>query len=163
MMDYIALSLAWILASIGFAWSWHRWQRKTVGLDEAGFERWMRANRPPLPWFLGLQELEQERLAQLGDLHSQDVCLGIGYAVRDPDIAKAGRDPQNIEGETALLELMLRGAMARTPNAQPQHDRIPQPTMGGIKQRQTKIQERKAEERASGLRLFGRAPDRSAP
>lgn len=59
-------------------------------LTSDGYRRWLRAQRPPLPWFLDLSELEQETLAQLGDEQLQDFAIAIGYAVRDPDAADQG-------------------------------------------------------------------------
>lgn len=165
-MTYLALSLGWILLSIASAWVWHRWNRKTVRMDEPAFLRWLRAGRPPMPWFIGLAEIEQERLSQLGDQYSQDTCLGIGYAVRDPDIARAGRDPDanGGEGEVLLLEALLRAQAAKAAGmpATGRTDSPPQPSMAGLARRKEAAQAARQASQPDASILFGAQADPSA-
>lgn len=77
----------------------------TVTVTNESFRRWLRASRPPWAWFLGLSELEQEQLAMIGDEHTQEVILAIGYAVSDPKLAEAGVEASRgkASGEETLV------------------------------------------------------------
>jgi hypothetical protein len=99
-------------------------------------------------WFLGLTGLEQEALAKIGDEYQQDICVGIGYAVLNPQAADAGLDAEtNPASETALLRQMLESPA----------------TMGGITQRQQEADtetERATQSGKDVRRSFlGREPD----
>jgi len=76
-----------------------------VTLTNESFGRWLRAGRPqPITWFLAIDEDAQEQLAILGDEYQQDVCVGIGYAVADPQLADAGLDAaDSVESEEVLV------------------------------------------------------------
>lgn len=65
-------------------------QQREVELDNAAFRRWLRAGRPPFVWFLEQDAETQEQLALLGDAQERDRCVGIGYAVRNPEAAAVG-------------------------------------------------------------------------
>lgn len=82
------------------------WRRKhDPVLDEESYARWLCAGRPqPVTWFLGLTAEQQEALAQLGDEYAQETAVAIGYAVRDPEAAKAGMAPgDDLDAEETLV------------------------------------------------------------
>lgn len=131
-----------------------------VDLTNEAFARWLRAGRPPLPWFLGRESVEQEQMALLGDSHARDVALAVGYSVADPELA--AQSIRAAAGETGAEEAMLakiaeralRRAGARSVPATAD-------TMAGA------IERRKASaaaaEAAKGKSMFGRAPDPKEP
>lgn len=83
---------------------------KEVELDAARYTRWLRACRPPLPWFLALSEAEQETLAGLAEAWQQDILIAAGWAIRDPEAAALGVRAQ--AGDAAAEDELLRRAMA---------------------------------------------------
>lgn len=114
-------------------------RRVEVDLDADGYRRWLRAQRPPLPWFLGLPANQQEALAAIGDDHVQELLQGlavaIGAAVADPVLAdasvqaKAGGPGAD---DNFLQQLAL--ATARKLGAAPA--RATPATFGGMAERQ---------------------------
>ena len=134
-------------------------------LTVEAFARWIRAKSPqPLAFFLSLDEEEQETLALVGDAYMEDLCLGIGFAVKDPDGAKAGLDamraPNSPEAEGDIL-LKMAQASARKATADLPSEAVAYPnlTMGGTSDRRIErvaATQRKADESRSFL---GRKPD----
>lgn len=139
---------------------------EAYNLTNDSYGRWLRASRPPFSWFLSQTEDVQEQLALLGDSYATELCLSIGYAVRNPQAAEASTAAVAAPGgatdaEVDLVQQLAATAVqrllgrARTPEAAP-----PTPqreTMGGIGQRrQQTIARRQAD--AAG-RFMGRAPD----
>ncbi len=127
---------------------------REVDCTIASFRRWLRAQRPPLPWFLGISEDEQELLAQQGTAYSQEVCVGIGWAVQNPAAAEAATRPTDETAEENLLEQVLQAATARVlarsvgskpPAADAQ-------TMAGLSERR----EAAATKQVAGKRFLGR-------
>lgn len=108
---------------------------REVALTVAAYERWMRAQRPPLEWFLALPEVEQKALQDIGNAYLQDICLGVGYALADVKAAEAGAGDSE-DHEMELLD-RLAGAAAKIAGARGQQDkpmddkRHPE-TMGGL-------------------------------
>jgi hypothetical protein len=92
--------------------SWLR-RRPKPELTNAAYARWLRAARPPLPWFLGLQEIEQEALAVIGDAYATDRALDLAAALRDPELAAAAvsADRGDAAGEAELAR-RVAGALA---------------------------------------------------
>lgn len=86
-----------------------------VDLTEESYYRWLRAQRPPLPMFLEMSELEQETLARLGDNYVQDVAVAIGYAVHDPRTADEGLSAAegDTDAEAALAQKIALGLMQK--------------------------------------------------
>ena len=82
-----------------------------VDVTNDAFRRWLRAHRPPLLWFLGLSEDEQETLALIGDEHAQQTAIDFGYAIADPQLAEAGIGAA--EGDGDAEEALLRPAAGR--------------------------------------------------
>lgn len=81
-------------------------RRPRLALSNEGYRRWLRAQRPPMVWFLGLSEIEQEQLALLGDEHAQDLAIAMGYAIQDPQAADAGVSAAG--GDLAAEETLAR-------------------------------------------------------
>ena len=52
--------------------------------------------------FLGLSEIEQEALAQIGDAHDVDRAIALGYAIADPKLADEGVSA--VQGDTTAEE-----------------------------------------------------------
>jgi len=138
--------------------------KKAPELTNDGYARWLRAQRPPLPWFLGLSAVEQETLATLGDEHAQDFAVAVGYAVADPHVADAGISAA--EGDTHAEESLLRRLAtnfaqqiqtAREPAQAPigGDGSMPAETLAGFGARRTETH------KANQARptLFGMAPD----
>lgn len=84
-------------------------------LDNEGYRRWLRAQRPPLTWFLRLSVKEQEQLAILGDEYAQDLAIAVGFAVQDPKAAQAGilAAEGDAESEAILAEKIARNLVQR--------------------------------------------------
>lgn len=105
------------------------WPRKTpvVDLTNDAYARWLRAQRPPLTWFLARTEDEQEAMAAMGDQHLQDLCIGIGYAVRDPQAAESavGMAAGSQDAEVSLVQQLAAKVIAKM--VQPQQSAPPQP------------------------------------
>lgn len=135
-------------------------------LTNEGYARWLRAQRPPLPWFLALSVLEQETLAGLGDEYLQDFAVAVGYAVTDPQaaddgISAAGGDTQ---AEESLLRRLAAGFVqkiqtAREPEQAPLEtpDVRPSETLSGFGERRTETHTTSGGAR-SAPKLFGVDP-----
>lgn len=89
-------------------------------LTDESFTRWLRAGRPPFTWFLGQSEDNQERMAAMGDAYVQDVCVGIGWAVRDPAAAEAavGAAGGDKDAEVSLVQQLASQVLARMTGSQ---------------------------------------------
>jgi hypothetical protein len=88
------------------------WPQKSIPeITPEAYTRWLRAHRPPMSTFLGLSELEQESLAQVGDAHTLDVAVAIGHAVRDPDGVEALGAAQagDMDAEADLAKRLIQG------------------------------------------------------
>lgn len=122
---------------------------RTVTVTNDAFARWLRAQRPPLDWFLGLAELEQEQLAMLGDQHLADAAIAFAHAVRDPELSAAGMAAArgDEDGEAVLARRLAEGVAAAMTQRQGPAPRGE--TMAGIGARRNLNQGRRAR------RLFG--------
>jgi len=139
-----------------------------LALDEAAFDRWIRAQRPPFELFLSWPEEVQEALAQRGDAYLEDAATLIGYAVLDPErtrlgIAAADGD-EDAEADLTLLNAKtLAAAMSRVAQDAPQAPEPASPlSFGGLGKRREERQEtRQASKEKEGFTptLFGRKPD----
>lgn len=137
------------------------------------YRRWLRAQRPPWLWFLGLSELEQEQLAILGDEHLGDVATAIGVALHGPGAPdEAATAAGNGEGALQAEESLLRQvAAAMVSKITAQRAAAPRPapvaeqpsTMSGIAGRRVAAEKARHDARNGGRRLFGRAPDPATP
>ena len=131
-----------------------------LDLDEAAFERWLRAHRPPFEWFLGLPGPEQEALAQLGDAYAADVMIATGYAIRDPDAANAGLTAEtDVDAEAALVQKIAAAAVQKMVKAEP--EKTPEPealTMGGVIERRKQAEKAREEKRNQSKVFLGRRP-----
>lgn len=142
--------------------------RPTVlSLTDESYMRWLRARSPqPIGFFLDLEEVEQEALALLGDAYTQDVCLGIGFAVNDPIGAQAGLEEPAGPGDSQDPLLRLAQQAARKARSTPESVLTTPatrgaPTMGGLSERsvaRVAATQKKADESRSFL---GKAPDQS--
>jgi len=110
---------------------------REVTLTNDAYNQWLRAQRPPLPWFLDQPPDHQEAMAILGDVHARDLALGIGYAVADPQLAEAGSDASQDAEETLVKKLAaaaaskLLAASKSAPAGAP--DDAPPSSMGGMR------------------------------
>jgi len=150
-------------------WKWIRKKREEEPppppvLTNEAYERWLQAMRPqPLQWFLNLDESDQTALATLGTEYSQDICLGIGYAVADPDLAEAGLDAaDNPESESKLLERLVAGFTEKILDQQQITESLSgsnMASMGGVTQRKKERAKEEQEIKNKGRALMGRIPD----
>lgn len=82
-----------------------------VGRDV--WRQWLRAGRPPLPWFAAQPASVREALAEDGDDYARDVAAAVGWAVRDPEAAQAVASPDDDDGEARLLDRIATVAAQR--------------------------------------------------
>ena len=140
-------------------------RRRTIPtVTNDAYRRWLRAQRPSWAWFFGLTELEQEQLALLGDEHTQDLVISLGYAIQDPALADASLGAQQGEarGEEELAKRMVQSLAARILTRQEAPQAPPTPSMpsaslagfGSRRQASTGV---KASRRPA--QLFGRPAD----
>ena len=127
-------------------------------LTNDGFRRWLRAHRPPLQWFLGLSEIEQETLAGIGDEYAARAALDIGYAVRDPELAEAGMaamagDPS---GEAVLAQRVAQAMASKLAQAAQPATAKPADSFAGLGSRRQSVILEKPERTRTFL---GRSPD----
>lgn len=134
-------------------------RKKTADISEDAYRRWLRAQRPQWNWFFRRSEMEQEGMARLGDDYIQDCCVGIGYAVKDPEIADAGRDAATNPESEAILAQRIAAEMIQRKMAGDQPVAIAEPvTMGGFGARKIRTEIRERTE--NGVTTFlGREPD----
>lgn len=141
-----------------------------VDLTPFSYRCWLRAMRPqPLSWFLSLSLEDQEGLADLGDEYLQDFCIGIGYAVADPELAEAGMEAgQESEAEEVLVQRLAGGAAreiiahASQEAAMPPQELPPNMSnlhMGGLGERRQEAAQMVQGAKDSGRVLMGRLPD----
>lgn len=129
------------------------WRKQQPSLTNEAYQRWLRAQRPPLEMFLGLSEIEQEQLAMLGDEHVQDLAIALGYAVRDPEAADAGMSAMSgdVEAEATLATRLAQGfasklmQMQRAEQTATQPVRRSKPTMSGFGDRRTSTEQTASE------------------
>lgn len=132
-----------------------RAQRELV-LDRPAYGRWLRAQRPPLEWFLSLASDEQEALAVIGDEYLQDLSVALGYAVRDPEVTAAGMDAaRNPESEEVLARRLAAGLVERSLERRDEEA----PSMGGFGARRRVLINSRQSAAAKVQRFLGRAPD----
>lgn len=136
-------------------------------LTNDAFRRWLRAWRPPLEFFLGLSEIEQEQLAMMGDAYSQELLIGVGYAVRDPVVAEAGAQAISgaPAGEETLVRKLVEGFVAgitsgKGRSAPQDRPRAAPPTMAGFGSRNGSGSHQD-DHADPGGGLFGKPPDGS--
>ena len=104
-----------------------------VELTASAYSRWLRAQRPPMPWFLGQDEQTQEALAKIGVDHEQDRCIAIGYAIQNPSAVDAALNPTNVDAEAGLLQQIAAATVRKVLGEQ--RDRAPKPSMAGFSDR----------------------------
>lgn len=131
-------------------------------LTSEAYARWLRAQRPDLDTFLRLSDVEQEHLAGMGDEYVQDVCLGIGYAVRNPEAAENGRDALqgDVGAEGTLAQQLAVATAAKL--LERSHTRPKAPldkSMGGNTERRQAAVQARQRGKDEGRSLFGRRPD----
>lgn len=113
------------------------------------YARWLRAQRPPLYWFVGQPEMMQETMADLGDEHMRDLAIAIGVAVANPEAAAdgAGLEAGSPDAEESILR------------------RLADEVANGIvaaRQKAPQASENGAQEPQSGPSLFGQPPTKRA-
>jgi len=81
-------------------------------LTNAGYSRWLRAQRPPLQWFLGLSALEQEALACIGDAHVEEEIEALALALANPRALEAGIEVRAAAAGDAAVEESLARRLA---------------------------------------------------
>lgn len=138
-------------------------RRRKPPLTSAAYDRWLRAQRPPLLDFLKLSEVEQEALALIGDEYMQDLAVAIGYAVRDPQAAGDGIGAArgDATAEESLVRQLAAGfakaiaakATAKPPKPEPWSP--PKESFAGFGERKTTTVTDNARKRP---KLFGQEP-----
>jgi len=140
-----------------------RSKKNIVELTDEAYARWLRARSPqPLSFFLGLAESEQEALALLGDEYTQDLCLGIGFAVQDPVGAQAGLDASSAGSGDLLSQLAMIAAQKSqdAPTSDAGEMRRSRPiTMGGVTERRQAKQDEAQKKLDESRSFLGRKPD----
>lgn len=144
-------------------------KKPSVSLTSDAYRRWLRAHSPqPLAFFLGLDEVEQETLAGLGEEYDEDSYIAQSYAMRDPDAAAFGATAEGLDGDGDELEESLVHRMSQTiatrmaqvaqegPGSTPVRTA---PSMGGITERRAAGEREAQTAHNEGRRLMGRAPD----
>ena len=137
-------------------------------LTNDAYQRWLRAQRPPLPLFLGLSQVEQEALACIGDDHAQELIEALTLALANPQALAAGIDVRAAEaGDTGAEESLARAlasALAakvkkaqQAPPAAPTS--MPRESLAGFGDRRTETHK----DNKKRPQLFGRTPDEVAP
>jgi len=111
-------------------------------LTGPAYSRWLRAHRPPLTLFLGLAELEQEALADIGDAHAQELVEAFALALSNPQALAAGVDARDAaQGDTGveatLAAQLAKGLAAKLAGNQQaaQPVEMPRETMAGFGER----------------------------
>ncbi len=141
-------------------WPFRKRQRPDIpDITTEAYARWLRAQRPPWLFFFERSELEQEHLAQLGDLHWQDIAIAIGYATQDPKAAESLLEGNTVDAEVSRakqfaqnISRMLDRAGESTPPPPP-----PPVSMGGLgKRRETDFSQHRAPS------FMGRSADKEA-
>ena len=140
-----------------------------VELSDDAYKCWLRAQRPPLIWFLGLEPEVQESLAKHGDEFLEDFCIAIGYAALDPAAASAGLDAEtHLEAEEFLVRRMAQGVAQQmtqggspsTPAAISALDKTQAPpSMGGVGKRKQETATARQKEASEHKSFLGRKPD----
>ena len=131
-----------------------------MDLTNEVYRNWIRAQRPPFEWFLGLEPDQQEQLAIIGEDYQADVCVAIGFALQDPELAAAGLDADtNPESEEILARRVAAEAVQKLLG-----DRQPPRSngglsMGGVTQRRAQADQARQKAKDRGRRLLGREPD----
>lgn len=128
---------------------------KTIEVTERAFRLWLEAHRPPWAWFMALSPLEQERLAQIGTEHTQDVAVGFGYAVQNPGAIDAATHPESAESETDLLT-QVAAAVAAKLSAKAQQQAPA--TMGGLGDRRQSVVNDRQAGKDRGRSFIGKRP-----
>jgi len=132
------------------------WRKRQpeVELNEAAYERWLRAQRPDMRWFLAQSEADQEAMAAIGDLYQTDLHLAAAKAIRDPQTVELGMKAAagDQEAELSLLQ-KVAGAVAARASSQPEPL-----SFAGISERRAESERRREERRNAGYSFLGRQP-----
>ena len=93
-----------------------------VDLTNEAFGQWIRAQRPPFPWFMAQTREDREAMAMLGDEYAVSMAVQIGYAVANPEAADATQKAigGNADGEADLVEMLARKAVQKILASAPQ-------------------------------------------
>lgn len=126
-------------------WPFRRRQPPEVALTNEAYARWLRACRPPLPWFLSATELEQEQMALIGDQHVETLGAAVGIA-----LAGIGEDSIGIAQEAQLQAATDRAVADITSQSL---------SMGGRKKRQEAAAQERQQQKDRARSLLGRQPD----
>lgn len=161
MSDSILMLLCGMMAGLliaGVIYIIERRDAPTVDLDEKAYERWIAAMRPDLRWFLALSHVEQERLAEIGAESMRDICVGVGYAVRDPAGVDGALHPDSQDAEVERLKELATATalkiMGQSPQQQPAS--AVGSSMGGVGKRREFLRTQRDGTRPKTL--FGRKP-----
>ena len=73
------------------------------------YARWLRAQRPPLPMFLGLSEIEQEALAGIGDDYVSECITVLAETLRGVTVQRLARHKDG-RRRTAVYDIIGEGA-----------------------------------------------------
>lgn len=179
MTDTILILGFSMLLVLGGAVLWQlRKPAASVDLTAPSYSRWLRAGRPPLPWFLSLGEVEQERLAGLSEEWMQDAIIAAAWAIRDPEASMLGAKAAagDADAEAQLLERVAKArrpsndvlaahqrAMADAPLESVAQSRPANPTpevlgMGGISERRRARENGQRIAKAANASFMGQPP-----
>ena len=125
-------------------------RKKAPELTNEAHARWLRAGRPPYTLFLGLSEIEQEALAQIGDDHDTDRAIALGYAIADPQAA----DEESLARRLAE-GLIGKLAGSKAPPSPDAPTSMPRETLAGFGERRAETHT----DNSAKPSLFGRQPD----
>ena len=137
--------------------AWFKRKPEVIEATEEAYRLWLEAGRPDFLWFLSQPPMVQERLAEIGCEYTQNVCVAVGLAVKNPDAAQAGLELENSNNEVDVLRAMVESAAIKAlEHRAPAPPAAPRPTMGGLTERRLEFE--KPNKAAEGdLSLFGEA------
>ena len=142
--------------------------RKKPTLTNASYALWLRAQRPPLQWFLALSDVEQATLADLGDANTEEHIEALALALANPQALAAGANVRDAAADSSVEESMLLQVAQqfanriregrKAPQAAPSPaGSMPRETLAGFGERHTETHETTGGPRRPNF--LGKAPD----
>lgn len=141
-----------------------RRKKKAFALDAVAFENWIRAHRPPIEWFVGLDPITQKGLADIGDGVTFDTVSALADAMSNAPALTAGHgasgQSEALQAANAILEGMRRRASTQ-PDPEPKPPAAPTGPVSMSEAPKVRA-EREARRQATkneGRSLLGQKPD----
>lgn len=84
----------------------------SVELTKESYLYWLKANKPPLEWFLSLPMDQQAALASIGEEFTRTNWLDLAYCIKDPEAVDAVLSMDEAKQEEILIERMARSVVS---------------------------------------------------